>query len=298
MTRAIAARPNTKRPFRMIAGVSSLTDLVDGGALMAVNGGGTAWRVNPTAGKGDFTTIQGAVDVASVGDAILIDGATEYDEDVTISTRGLSLIGVGPRHSIRVTGVAAGTSTALTIDGVDDVSIYNLNLEGRSGGGGLVINDVSRRVTLVGCRLHGGDAAASIVSNPSSVGWVTFDDCQFASSAIGLSVTNAGGGITQQVVVRNSLFWSITTDCIVQSGFSQNWIIDGNTFAGDAGTEPTRFLDIDDASTTGLVCNNTFATTVQASSKMAIASGVLYVNNRTEREQPGTDAFATSGRPD
>jgi hypothetical protein len=244
-----------------------------------------------------FATWTKALSLASAGDVIF--GAPgEYDEDVTVSLAKVALVGVGPRHSVRITGVAAGTSTAMTIDGVDDVALHNLNLEGRSGGGGLVINDVARRITLTGCRMFGGDIAASIVSDSSSVGWVTFDDCQFASAATGLSVTNSGGGISQQIVVRNSLFWSISTDCIVQSGFSANWVIENNTFASDSGTLPTRFLDIDDASTSGFVVGNYFAGSLWDDTLFKIAAGVFVAGNYTEGESGGGDASGTTGRPD
>ena len=55
-----------------------------------------------------FLTVQAAHDAASEGDLILV-APGEYDEDIEITTGKISIVGAGPRHSIRITGTSAGT---------------------------------------------------------------------------------------------------------------------------------------------------------------------------------------------
>src|SRR3990167_89609 len=126
MTTAKAVRGARNRPHRMIANVSSITDLVDGALYSGLYAGGRIWHVN-SAGNGDSQTIQGAVDGALRGDVVAIDGSAEYDENVTITTSGLTFVGIGAPRSVRVTSVGTN-STAFTFNGVNDCAMYNLNV--------------------------------------------------------------------------------------------------------------------------------------------------------------------------
>jgi hypothetical protein len=248
--------------------------------------------------NGVHSTIQAAVDAASAGEDILI-APGEYDEDVTISTAQLRLIGVGARNSVRVTGTAAGTATAVTISGVNEVGLYNLNLEGRSGGSAVKLTGQIRRVQVAGCKLHGGTQAVLIdVPGSSQTVDVYFEGNTIANAATGIFVDYSGGDPCHQIFVLGNVFSKITADCIKEDGATHDWNIIGNVFGNSDGTEATRLLDIDETGTTGVVANNVFGTTEIATGKMAIATGVLFINNRTEQENPGTDAYATNGRPD
>lgn len=231
---------------------------------------------------GPDTLIQTAVDTAVEGDVILI-APGEYDEDVTVSTGQLTLIGAGPRHSVRVTGVALGTSTAMTLDGVSDVGLYNLNLEGRSGGSGLVMSGQIRRVQVAGCKLHGGDQAVSLASaGGGQIVDIRIEDCHIANSAIGVNIEFSGGDAMHQVLITNSLFSKITADCIKENGAVNDLWITGNVFGESSGTTPTRFLDINSAGTNGLVANNVFAFATHEADTIIIDADVFYVGNTTE----------------
>lgn len=262
---------------------------------------------NPSGGI--YATIQEAVDAAELVDegipveVVITPG--EYDEDVTVQRSNIIVRGVGPLNSCRITGTAAGTATALTL-GKDagaqmrDVGVYNLNLEGRTGGSGLRVYGQVRRFEIGGCKLHGGTQAVLLdVDNaPGQIVDIRIAGCTIANAATGIFLDYNGGDPCHQIKILGNIFEKITTDCIVENGATHDWLIHGNVFAGNDGVEPTRFLDINETGTTGLVSKNTFNTTVHASALIALASGVLYVNNRTQAEQPGTDAYATSGRPD
>jgi hypothetical protein len=243
-------------------------------------------------------TIQAAVDAADEAEDILIAPA-EYDENVLIETPRLRLFGIGAQHAIRVTGTLAGTATAIHVSGVSEIGLYNLNLEGRTGGSGLKLSGQIRRMEVGSCKLHGGDQAVLL----ASAGGGQIVDIRIlaniiANSAIGLSMAYSGGDPGHQFLIASNLFQKIVTDCIVENGATHDWSILDNTFALNDGTEPTRFLDIDTVGTTGLAAGNRFATTVFAAAKMAIAAGVLWVDNKVEAELPGLAAYGTGGRPD
>jgi hypothetical protein len=246
-----------------------------------------------------FLTVQAAHDAASEGDLILV-APGEYDEDIEITTGKISIVGAGPRHSIRITGTSAGTKTAMTLTGVQDVGLYNLNLEGRtSSGSALVYTGQIRRVEVAGCKIHGGDQAV-LISAPASSQTVDvrFEDCVIANSAIGISINYSGGDPCHQIVVTKCLFSKITADCIVENGATHDISIYDNVFAASDGTEPTQFLDIDTTGTTGFVAKNVFHTTIFSTAKFAIATGVLFAGNISEAENPSTNVGGTSGRPD
>lgn len=221
---------------------------------------------------------------AGAGDVIFV-APGEYDEDVTVDVSQVSLVGVGPRHSVRVTGVALGTSTALTLDGVQDVGVYNLNLEGRSGGSGIELSGQIRRAQVSGCKLHGGAQAVHLYSAAGAqIVDVRFEDNVIANSAIGINMDYLNGDPSHQIVVKGNFFSKITTDCIVEDGATHDWNVYDNVFSSSDGSEATRFIDLDSVGSTGLVANNIFATTtsVDQQAKFALASGVLFVANATE----------------
>jgi hypothetical protein len=267
----------------------------------------TPWYVN-----GDWTgqfgtgremdkplaTIAAAVAAAAAGDIIFI-APGEYDEDVVVSTSRLTLIGCGPRHSVRVTGTAAGTATALTISAASDIGLYNLNLEGRSGGAGLSITGQVRRVEVRHCKIHGGDDACLLDQGAGQIVDVRIEDCVIGNAADGLVIGTTGGGDPNaQIVVRNCLFSKCTADCIKTVGFMNDLVVDGCTFTAASGTEPTQFLDVDDVGTTGIITNCRFHTTVFSTAKFGIATDVFFAQNYTEAEGSSSTATGTaSGRP-
>ena len=263
-----------------------------------VNGGHTGQFGRGTDFDHPLATIQAAHDGAAAGDLIMV-APYEYDEDVIVTKSKLTLLGCGPRGSIRITGTAAGTATAMTMTGTQDCGLYNLNLEGRTGGSGLKVTGQTRRLEIKGTKIGGNDQAILLdVPAGSQFVDVRVDDCVVADAAIGINVDYSGGDPGHKLVVRKTLFQKITTDCIKENGATHDYAIYGNIFAANDGTEPTRFLDIDETGTTGFVSDNSFHTTLLAASKFAIAAGVLWVNNKVQAELPGLAAYGTNGRPD
>jgi hypothetical protein len=275
---------------------------------------GNQWFVTKTGADGGshdgkswgqaLASWQAAHDLASAGDTIY--GAPgEYNEDVIVTKAQVSLIGVGPRHSIRITASSAGaTKTPMTVDGVSEVGLYNLNLAPRSTGDGLLLTGNMRRFEAVGCKIGDGGTNAVHIANGVGDAANTVFDIRLVDNLInnctnGLNVTFEGGSNPggQYYVARNR-FAKIATDCIVQGGFVNDWEIAYNVFSAVSGTEPTRFLDIDDTSTTGLVVGNKFHTTVFSTAKFAIATNVFFCDNKTQAEGSSSTATGTaSGRP-
>ena len=223
----------------------------------------------------------------------------EYDEDVILSTSKVKIIGVGSNHSVRITGTSAGTATALTLSGVSDVGIYNLNLEGRSGGAGLSFTGQIRRVDIEGCKLHGGTNALQILVPASSQTVdITIRDNLIANATNGININYSGGDPCHQIKILGNLFSKIVTDNIVENGVTHDYIISGNVFGMNNTSESTQFLDIDETGTNGFVTDNLFATTVFSTAKFAIATGVLFANNISEQENLSANVGGTNGRPD
>jgi hypothetical protein len=246
-------------------------------------------------------TIQSALDLctAGAGDVVYVLPG-EYNEDLTMTKQFVRVFGAGARNAVRVTGTSAGTKTAVTIDGASDVGLYNLNLEGRtSSGSALELTGQIRRASVEGCKIHGGDQALYINNDAGSQTTdVRFIDCVLANSAIGVNMAYSGGSDPcHQLYFEDCKWLKITTDCVKENGATHDWTFIRPIFGLSDGTEPTRFLDIDETGTTGQVIDARYCTTVFSTGKVAVATGVLHIGWRTEREVEATDG-GNNGRPD
>lgn len=256
-----------------------------------------------------FATAQAAIDAAvntlGAGDLIFL-APGDYDEALTITSKSdLVIIGAGGRGNIAV-APSATDAVAITIEGTaatrcQDVTLINVGGEGNGTGGGLHVKGNVRRVRAIGCKFEGGAFAAKLESTAAgSVGDTILEDCELAWTTTALHVLASGAGDpVTQTYLRRSLLHNFTADGVLADGaFAVDLWIRDNLFANqEDGTEPTQYLDIDVASTTGIVTGNRFATTVFSTAKFAIASGVLFVGNYAEAEGPATGG-GTSGRPD
>ena len=285
------------------------------GGGIALPSMGSQWFVSSehtgAFGRGDsfdhpLATIQAAVDAAAAGDMIFI-APGDYDEAVTITDADIIVyIGCGGRGNVAVVP-SATDGVAITISGTaanraQDITLINVGGEGNGTGGGLYVYGNIRRIRAIGCKFEGGAFATKLESTAAgSVGDTQFRDCEFAwtTTALHLTVSGAGDPVTN-VYVKGCLFHNFTADGVLTSAtFADGLWIDDNVFANqEGGTEPTQFLDIDDAGTTGFVCNNVFATTVFSTAKFAIAAGVIFANNVSQAENPSANVGGTSGRPD
>jgi hypothetical protein len=286
-------------------GVSTLADLADGLAFFGLYGGGRAWRVN-SRGSGDYSTIQAAVDAASEGDVILIDGQAEYDENVTIAKSKLTFVGVGAPRSVRVTSVGTN-STCFTINGGADIALYNLNISGRGTGSALELTGQIRRFTASDCRF-GGPSSGNGVEIASSAGGqvvdVIFERCRFeGADGVEFSV-GEGGDPASQVYFKNCDFQYCAVLAINHptNGYSTGLFVQNCMFLPEEdGTVPsTGWIKADNAAQTGAIIGCFFADATHDDGRIALDAGVLYVGNYAEEGNNGaySAAIGTSGRPD
>lgn len=291
--------------FRLVSG-ESLNTMVDAINQGLLNYPGNKWYVSPAgsnrSGKdwaSSYNTIQSAITAAAAGDMILI-APGDYVEEVTITKSNLLLVGLGPRGSVSVAPNGAN-DTGITVNDCDSVTLINVGGAGAGTGVGChVLGDVAR-FTAFECKFEGGAAALRLESDAGgAVADTRIIGCELAWSAIGLDIQASGGGDpVTQTLVQNCLFQNITDDGVLVGAThtADAWIID-NTFANqEDASEPTQYIDMDTANTTGLVSGNVFATTVLAAAKMAIAAGVIWAGNQCQAEGPATGG-GTAGRPD
>lgn len=293
---------------------SHFSRLFSGGVPLPVVGGipslGTYLIVDPGAPRDvydrvPYQTIQAAVNAAVAGDSILI-APGEYDEAVTIDTSNLILVGLGGRGAVAI-APSTTNATALTVDGttgtrVTDITLINLGLEADGTGSGLYVKGDVRRVRAYGCKIEGGTDSLKLESTAAgAISDTRFEECEIAWGTNGVHILTSGGGDpVTQTYFRGCLFHNQTTD-VVKTSVSHTadlWITDSRFMAGEDGTEPTQFLDIDEANTTGQVAGSYFATTVFSTAKFAIAAGVLFAGNVSQAENPSAGVGGTSGRPD
>jgi hypothetical protein len=224
-------------------------------------------------------TIQQAVNIALPGDVIQL-GPQEYDENVVVD-KAITIVGASDPLATRITALTNGT--AITLAGTSaGAALYNLNLEGRGTGGGLALTGQIRRVSIIGCKLHGGAVAAFI--NPGVGGQIvelTFDDCIFALATRGILNTVGGGDPTHRLRVRNSWFYALTASSIESGGAAINILVEGNKFGPNGDTDPTAYILLDGAGDSGMVSGNFFGTPNDSGGLNSVDADVFWVGNYT-----------------
>ncbi len=132
-------------------------------------GSGSGTITVSAAGTGDFTTIQAAVDSATIGTRIVIQPGT-YVERVTVF-KSVTLTGSGAATELRMAGApnpisdesGPGSSAVLIVSGTSDVVIENVMLTGPEDG--IQVRN-SRRVVIRGVEASGnGDDGVDVRSS-------------------------------------------------------------------------------------------------------------------------------------
>ena len=294
-------------------GLELVADSAIIGGITLLGQAGTVFYADTTNGSNSNSgrSLADAKATIDAAEAAMADGDTllvmpgDYDEAVTITHDNITIIGLGNRGAVAV-APSAVDAVAVTVTGTaaartSNVTLINIGGEGNGTGGGLVVEGNIRRFRAFGCKFEGGAFAAKLNSTAAgSVGdtWLVDNEFAWATTGLHLSVTGGGDPVTQ-TYVKDNLFHNITADGVLADGsFSTDiWLRDNLFGAQEDGTEMTQYLDIDVASTTGLVTGNRFATTIFSTAKFGIAAGVLFVGNFAQAEGPATGG-GTSGRPD
>jgi hypothetical protein len=236
-------------------------------------------------------TITQALALAVAGDKIFV-APGEYDEAVTVARAqsNLSIIGLGARGSVFIAPSTAD-ATAMTIL-ADDVTIINVGCDGDGTGDGL--KNYGRRTRAYSCKIEGGTNGlhltlgtdAQITAGTHGKGddcwWV---DCEIAWNTNGVKITATDYGAVTQNRFRKAVFHDNTAADFEEAGGSVNIrfrdldIGDCDFLRQEDGTEPTKYLSLnDDNGNTGVVHGCTFPSAIN-SGKSLVSTGLIWVGN-------------------
>ena len=273
--------------------------------------GANVWWVDSTNGsntrsgkgpRGAFATIQKAVDSVAdgKGDVIYVmPGA--YDETVTIGVtkNNLTIIGLGGRGAAYIEPTTAGAEGMQVL--ANDVTLVNLgiaaegtasyalNVQGsRPGGTG---TKYGKRFRAYGCKIEAGSGASlpAILFDGTADYQATdalLEDCEICWAAVGIQFDNSSYGVPTQIFVENCKFHNITVACINEKdagAYVVNLIVTDCVFeSAEDGSEPTDWIVVDNASSSGLFSGNRFATATNATGVLTIGAKIMWVGNITE----------------
>jgi len=237
--------------------------------------------------KGDVSTIAGGVALASAGDIVVVSPGA-YNETVTVNKR-LTIVGLGGRGAAFIEPSTAGAEGMQVT--ADDVTLINLGVASDDTGSyALNLNAVSR-FRAHGCKFECASGASTICAlldgtATDQVGDALFSDCEFAWAAQGIVADASAYGVPTQIFVEGCKFHNITTAHIAENdadAWFTNLIVSDCVFEGDeAGAEPTDYIVVDHASSSGLFSGNRFAIATNATAKLTIGAQVMWVANATE----------------
>ncbi|SJZ85141.1 beta strand repeat-containing protein [Consotaella salsifontis] len=256
------------------------TDILDSVEMLRFNGQ-TVRIVDASGTFGQYTSIQAAVDAAGEGDLIYVLGG-DYEENVSISTAGLTIVGANAGVSasgvrgeesaihggIRITGAAGVTIDGFTIDGSiasnensnifvqgDDASILNnIVTADTAAETGIVHSTGIDGLTVSGNSITGFHYGVYV--NPNDDHDVVVTNNTFTNNDEGLifeagpSVGDVSGNVfvnSDENDIRVSLRTSGTTDLSTVIGL--------NTYSGD-GTPEVLIRSAGASEVTGTVFND------------------------------------------
>jgi hypothetical protein len=236
-------------------------------------------------------TIQSVVDVAAAGDIIYIEPG-EYDENLVISTAGLTLVGMGARGQPWI-NPAAGGGLQVT---AEDTVIINLGVAGAAAADYALNLKAAHECRFYGCKVEGPDGVAALLdgTDDDQCSNILFKDCEWIWCGVGVEFDNSLYGYPSQITFRDCLLGNITTaamrDNPAAGGVVDLTVTDCVFAAQEDGTEPTDYLLLDRVGNTGMFSGNRFAHATNEAAVLTIAAGIIWAANATE-------AGWSTGRP-
>lgn len=268
---------------------------------------GTRRYVDATDGSDTFdglskvtakATVQAAVTDAVTGDIIYI-APGDYDENVTIAVGkpNITLVGIGARNSVEI--VCAGATTALTVN-ANEVTLINIALSGDETAGSIGLLNRGRALRYYEGRILNVETCAKFtLGTPTQVTAGTYgdgsntlcEDVEFSWATNGIDlvgVTDAGVGDfgTTQNYFRRCTFHNCSAASITETplgaaaqSFRDLEVSDCIFKRVEAGTEPTKYIDLDGSnSNSGIVTRCSFPTAL-AGGKNLVSTAVIWVSN-------------------
>lgn len=243
----------------------------------------SAWYV----GTGQqIETLEELFDVIQPNDIAFLAPQRFEETGLVLDKAGVTLIGYG--YDLGGRGAAyiepgGVNDPGLSIE-ADDVSLINVGVAGKGTADyALQIADEVSRFRAYRCKLEGPDGVAVKLVG---TGDIMFDDCEFAWCGIGVDFVGGVSSFPTQTLIRRSRFHNIVTAHIRGTGATgvnvNTELIDNHHGNAEDGTEPTDFLLIDAATSTGLISGCRFAIATNAAAKLTIAAGHMWAANATE----------------
>lgn len=239
-----------------------------------------------------FATVQAAIDAVTGFDDIFI-APGEYDEAVTVNKAQVSLVGLGGRGAVFI-APSATNATGVTIT-KDDVTLDNIGCDGDGTGYGLL--NYGRRTRAYRSKIEGGTdglrltlgTVAQIAAGTHGKGDdVWFVDCEFAWNTNGVTFVGTDYGAVTEAHIRDCTFHDNTAADMEEAHGAGGaitlhyWGLDVGdcTFLRQQdGTEPTKYLSLNDDNTNaGVVHGCTFPTAL-TSGKNLVSTSLLWVAN-------------------
>lgn len=322
--------PSTGLPSTALDGeIASLSDIPNqvrifyNGLWLPLGGDYNGYFVDPAngsnaySGRGPtaaFRTLEKAVDSVTgvIGERIYM-APGRYDESVTIARAksNITLIGTGGRGSVYI-DPSTEDATGLDVR-ADDVTLINVGVAGEDEDAAFALRVYGARFRAYSSKFEG--AAFQIVAGPGTVAQTDADthgngadalfvDCEICWGDRGVDLVSSDYGAVTQFRMRDCHFHNLTT-CHVRSNdvaasnicLRNVWLDDCIFDNAEDGTEPTDYLLLNTTNDTGRIVRPIFATSVLASAKITLATGVLIFDWHTEQE--GAPASGgTAGRPD
>lgn len=221
-----------------------------------------------------YTTISRAITAALPGDVIVIMPGS-YNEALTVNKANLTFIGSGTPGAVSI--ATTGTTVAATIT-ANGCSFINLNFDAVAGAAYSVAITAVTRVKFYGCRFSTNSTALVLANNVTDA---VFQDCEFADGVNGIVFATANSA---RWFIRDCRFRNISTVHITDGAVAcTNLNVTDCTFDAAAnGTEPTDYLTVDTAASSGIFSGNRFAVATNAAAVLTIGANIQWGPNGTE----------------
>ena len=225
------------------------------------------------------------------------DYAGAFTIPYSATVTGITLVGAGPRGSVFLSGT--GATTTLTND-AERTTLINISIEGDETGGSIGLLNRGRGLRYqVGRILNVESCAKFTLGTPTEVTAGTYSDgsdtlCEdvefsWATNGIDLvGVTDAGVGDfgTTQNYFRRCVFHNFSAAAVTETplgeaaqSFRDLELSDCIFRRVEAGTEPTKYLDLDDDNAnSGIVTRCAFQTAL-AGGKNLVSTALIWVSN-------------------
>ena len=216
----------------------------------------------------------------------------DYDEaEINVNKADVAIIGHGANGAVGIVPAAGVEAMKIT---ANDVILSNLRIEGNiTADYGLSIGtftDDVLGVRIYDCLLRCGISTTKPAVLLHGCGDVYLVGNDIAWAGIGIEYKSNSNGFVTQIFQLGNRFHNLTVQHLAQrvvgtdAGKVLNLNHIGNTHdLLEDGTAPTGvWIELDHTGTTGLVSDNSFAIATNAVGSFVIASGILWVANKTE----------------